>query len=163
MLKRLLACAMLLGLWGCVEPQSRSNPPARRAAVDPIRNTELTVYINMDFCGQTVQEIDTGKDITEQERLRCFSLIEKRLAELGSADGNSIKRVFRPNAAGVNFCLYYNAQYDKTQARWKGTHKLEGWGRGDIAILNAEGHKSPEEVIRDLVDQGYRYIHLGWH
>lgn len=154
-MKRLVSLLAVAALAACV-PTSRYRRPAPApcsAPVAAIRNNSLLAVINVSY-SYTPTDEQGGRTQHREEAL-------DELNSLGRPDGNSF---VEPNGQLPNFYFNYSISNDG-QDHYTGSVELSGWGQGHISTLNRYQYpySSSAQLVKDLTDDAYGYIHTGWH
>jgi hypothetical protein len=158
-MKPLLVVALIaiLSLSACIPPNFNTAPPAPAPCQSPvaaIRNTSNIVVATSFSYSYT----PTGGNLayTEPPKVAIYQLNED-----GKADGNTF---VLPNGQPTNFTFAFTVDNPVYNSSWTGSLTMSGWGFGFIhTFTTANPYSSPTQMIQDLTDQAYVFIHSGWH
>lgn len=155
-MRNLALFAALLGLTGCVPARASSRryrespctPP-----VQPIRNVGLLAVVNITYT-YTPKDEGGGRDWHRSDIL-------DELNSLGAGDGNTFAE---PNGQQPNFTFNYSISNDG-QDHFTGGLEMRGWGQGLIHNFGRYeySYASSAQLVKDLTDDAYGFIHDGWH
>jgi hypothetical protein len=151
-----VALGLLLTLLaGCADPPSDSTSQTpMRDDVPPIRNTAITVIVNLNLT-YNAQDQNGAVQMAPQT-------IVDRLNSDGSDDGNTFSVA---NGVAENFTLNYTIN-STGQNRYAGSVVMSGWGWGNNIHTFDSGqydYDNGADVVMALTDSVYGYIHTGWH
>lgn len=150
-----LVLTLALALSGCTFPTAyhAAAPAPCMKPVGPISNAAITVIIADNF-SYNAQNPSMAKE-------EDIPYILNRLNADGQADGNTFSQA---NGVQPNFYLTYTTNNDGNN-HFSGTLLFSGWGDPFIANFGSGQYTyaNSADMLNNLTDQAYAYIHLGWH
>jgi hypothetical protein len=160
-MKRNLVCALFLVVMvsGCVAAPQHHTAHRRQAPVpcstpvQPIRNNNLAVFINVNYSYN-------AKDPSSARPWHRSDVVD-HLNQLGKQDGNTFSEA---NGRAVNFYLTYTINNDG-QDHFTGSLEFSGWGQGHVSTFYSGQYPYTDTglMTRELTGKAYEFIHGGWH
>lgn len=152
---------LVLGLLtGCVTPPPRSYNHRRQQApapcnqhVYPIRNAAIVMAVIMNT-SYNAKDINGARRFTEPDVINRLNEDSR-----SNLDGNSFSQ---QNGNQSNFHFIYTINSDG-YGHFTGSLDMSGWGAGHIHdFTTSNPYADPIQMLRDLTDQAYSFIHTGW-